>query len=80
MIYWLIFLGIIVLNLRAKKSSSTYLWAGFYMFILAAVVNLFGILIVSEFLFRVCLILFLAGIIFSIINYLIDESSEEQHL
>ena len=70
MIYWLIFFGILVANIKLRKEASVYLRYGFYLFIVGSVVSLLGIFNISEFIFRICFIFLLIGFAFSAKDYL----------
>lgn len=69
MIYWLIFFGIFIANIKLRKEASFYLWAGFFLFLAGSILSLLGIFNLSELLFRLCLVLLSVGFIFSIIRY-----------
>lgn len=72
MIYWLIFFGILFANIRFKKNSSVYLWAGFYLFIAGSAISILEVFNMSEFIFRICFIFLLIGFAFSVKDYLKD--------
>lgn len=71
MVYWIILLGILILNNWYKGDRIVYLWGGFSAFIIGAITSILGITIISEILMRLCLIFLLTGFIFSIKAFLI---------
>jgi hypothetical protein len=75
MIYWLIFLGIIIININIKNNGLVFLRTGFYSFIISSVLSLLEMFNLAEFAFRICLILLLSGIIFSAKSYLAERES-----
>lgn len=71
MIYWLILFGIIVANIKLKKTASAYLKYGFYLFIAGSAVSILGIFNISEFILRICILFLLTGFACSVRDYLI---------
>lgn len=69
MIYWILFFGIFVANIKFKKDSSFYLWLGFYIFTAGSIISLLGVFNLSEIIFRICLIFLLVGFIYSARDY-----------
>ncbi len=70
MIYWLMFFGILIADIKLRKDASVYLWTGFYLFVAGSIVSFLGVFNLSEFVFRICLIFLLTGFIFSARDYL----------
>lgn len=70
MTYWIIIVGILLLNMRLKKSSAAYLWIGFYLFCTAASINILSFISISEFIMRVSFTVFLIGFILMVKEYL----------
>lgn len=70
MIYYLILFGIVILNVKLKKSGGFYLWIGFYLFITGSIMDIFGLQNLAEVSMRVCLVFLIAGFAFSIKEYL----------
>ncbi len=61
MMYYLILLGILVLKFILKKDGGFFLWFGFYLFIMGAVLDLFGMNYLSEFIMRISFVFLISG-------------------
>ncbi len=70
MIYYLILLSLIIWNIKKRKKVEFYLWVGFYLFLLSAILSLFPFGDIAEFIARVALVFLLFGFSLSIKEYL----------
>lgn len=61
MIFWFSLFGIILINLKYRKSGVFYLWMGFYIFCIASIINIVNLTSVAEFFMRISFIFWLFG-------------------
>lgn len=69
MIYYLILLGIFILNIKFRKGGEFYLWIGFYLFLIGSIIDIFGLISLAEVSMRISLIFLISGFVFSIKDF-----------
>lgn len=66
MIYWVLLLGLILINFKYKKDGIFYLWLGFYLFCTASFISIVNLVSIAELVMRISFIFLSVGFIFSI--------------
>lgn len=61
MIYWILLLGIILINFKYKKDGIFYLWFGLYLFSIASFISVVNLISIAEFFMRASFIFLLIG-------------------
>lgn len=61
MIYWILLLGIILINFKYKKGGIFYLWFGLYLFCIGSFVSIMNIISIAEVFMRSSFVLLLIG-------------------
>lgn len=71
--YYLLLLGIVFLNIKLKKEGGFYLWIGFYLFLISAVVNIAKSVDLSEVIIRIGFVFLLIGFASAVREYKTDK-------
>lgn len=73
MIYWLFLIVTVFIAFKFQKNGEFFLWRGFYLFVIGAVMNVVKISGLAEIVLKISYILLLVGFTYSIKNIFLAE-------